>query len=145
MPRPIAFAVLVLLLGATLGAAVHRAPGIKVYCSTRRIAQPQDEISDFLSDRDVVIDIKISEVNLASSRWVKIHAQTANTLAETDFETVLSLVFNEASDTAPMGEHALLSTTSTVPLGRFVRWEVEFQDTLSTQYVVFGAELVGRP
>ncbi|MAE69313.1 MAG: hypothetical protein CME06_02465 [Gemmatimonadetes bacterium] len=145
MSRSIEVGAFVLLVGATLGATIHREPGIKVHCTTRHVAQPQDEIWDFCFDRDVVIDIRISEVSLASNRWVKLHAQTANTLAETDFETVLSLVFNEASDTTPKGEHALLSTNSNVPLGRFVRWEVEFQDTLSTQYVVFGAELVGRP
>lgn len=92
----------------------------------------------------VTIQFKITAVNLDSTKYVKIHAQTNATLANEDWETVATATFTQGSQTAPYITSALLAITNPVPLSKLLRWKVQFETATAGQYVTFGAVAVAR-
>ena len=119
-------------------------PEVLVSQTATTVDQPQNEIFDVLPYSSLVTQVKIHEEGLADDKWAKIHLQTGNTLSTQDFKTVQTFQFTEGSDTVPAVHLALLSIESSTPLGRFMRWQVEFENTGSNQWISFSAVAVGR-
>ena len=56
-----------------------------------------------------------------------------------------TLTFTEGTDTAPVLYHKLLNVEhATAALGQYLRWQVEFEDASTGQWIAFRADLSGR-
>ena len=142
-------AVAMLVLGSlaptALAGNVFAQPEIKIYRTNGYVDQPQDEVFDVLNARDITIQLKVTEENLAATKYAKIHLQTSNTKSGQDWQTMETLTFTEGTDSAPTLIHRLINVEhDTKALGRYLRWQVEFEDSTATQWIAFKAILVGR-
>ena len=147
----LAAAVATTLLFASLAPPVHAGatleqPETTVYRTAPYIDQPQDEVWDVLDYRDVTVQVKITEENISATNYAKIHLQTSNTKSGQDWQTMETLTFTEGTDSAPVLYHKLLNVDhATKALGRYVRWQVEFKDASTSQWIALAAVLTARP
>ena len=138
------------LLFACLAPPVHAGatleqPETTVYRTAPLIDQPQDEVWDVLNYRDVTVQVKITEEDISATKYAKIHLQTSNTKSGQDWQTMETLTYTEGTDSAPVLYHKLLNVEhSTAALGQYLRWQVEFEDATTSQWVAFKATLAVR-
>ena len=143
-------AVTTTLLFACLAPPVHAGatleqPETTVYRTAPYIDQPQDEIWEVLSARDITAQVKITEENLTANKYVKIHLQTSNSKSGQDWQTMETLTFTEGTDSAPVLYHKLLNIEHvTAALGKYLRWQVEFEDAATGQWIAFKAIFSAR-
>ena len=144
-----ALATTTLLIGclapaAHAGATLEQ-PEVTIYRTAPYIDQPQDEVWDVLDHREVTVQVKITEEDISATKYAKIHLQPSNTKSGQDWQTMETLTFTEGTDSAPALYHKLLNVEhSTAALGRYLRWQVEFEDASTSQWVAFKATLAVR-
>ena len=142
-------AVAMLVLGSLAPTALAAAgvvqPEVKVYRNSQYVDQPQDEVWDVLNARDITLQVKVTEENLTANKYVKINLQTSNTKSGQDWQTMVTVTFTEGVDSAPALYHQLINVDhGTAALGRYLRWNLEFEDSTATQWIAFKAIGVGR-
>lgn len=137
-------ATVVLVFGPRARANPFVQPEIEIDCVSQYVDMPSPLVWDVLPYEDVIFQVKIVDAAVASGKAVKVHAQTANTLHATEFQTIATVTFTEGVHSMPLRGYALLSVDSTVHLGRFLRWQVEFTHADPTQSITFGATVVGK-
>ena len=129
---------------AFAGATLEQ-PEVTVYRTAPLIDQPQDEVWDVLDYRDVTVQVKITEESISATKYAKIHLQTSNTKSGQDWQTMETLTFTEGTDSAPALYHKLLNVEhATAALGRYLRWQVEFEDATASQWIAFNATMAVR-
>ncbi|MAE72128.1 MAG: hypothetical protein CME06_16875 [Gemmatimonadetes bacterium] len=140
----LASAFIVLRSAPAQAAGILVQPEVLISRTASTIDQSQDEIFDVLQYTSLVIQVKVHEENITANKWVKVHLQTGNTLSTQDYKTIQSVVFDKTSDTAPDVWLEMVSIDSATPLGRYLRWQAEFEDPTSSQWFTFSAVAVGR-
>ncbi len=133
------------LAPTALAAAGVVQPEVKVYRTSQFVDQAQDEVWDVLNARDITLQVKVTEENLTANKYVKINLQTSNTKSGQDWQTMVTVTFTEGVDSAPALYHQLINVDhATAALGRYLRWNLEFEDSTATQWIAFKAIGVGR-
>jgi len=107
---------------------------IKITGSATTIDQSQDEVWEVLPYTHATSQIKLTELSLTGSSDLHFYFQTSNTLSDQDWMPMDTL---SVPATAPMPQVEIveLSLDSPNPRGRYLRWQAEFLDAASSQYV----------
>ena len=145
-----AFAAVAMLVLGSLAPTAHAGsvlaqPEIKIYRNSQYVDQPQDEVFDVLNARDITVQVKITEEGLSPMKYAKINLQTSNSRSGQDWQTMETVTYTKGVDSTPLLEHMLVNVDhATYALGRYLRWQVEFEDTTATQWIAFKITAAAR-